>query len=211
MLAAAQRHMQQRFGGVPPPPAPDPAESIPLPGDMPGVATTDMELDDDNIPADIPAPPAPDIPIPPTPHNQPAPDVHAEMEIPLPPLPALPAACDKDSMAHMDTRPPREPTPPPPKEKTELDVMLEKHSNEGPANLPPGFAGPDNADLVTGHAWQGAAPVPQNYDNGQHFYGDIPEPDNRPVEHMGSPTEETGPDPEELRMLGIDPGDAVVS
>ena len=114
-----------------------------------------MQVEDDTV-LDIPAPPAPDIPLParqdPPPQNQPAPDVPNEMEIPLPPLPA---ARDKDSKSHLDTRPPREPTPPPVKEKTELDVMLEKHSNEGPANLPPGFAGPDNADLVTGNNWTG--------------------------------------------------------
>ena len=42
MLAAAQRHMQQRFSGVPPPPAsePDSAETIPLPADMPALPHT---------------------------------------------------------------------------------------------------------------------------------------------------------------------------
>ena len=55
-----------------------------------------------------------------------------EMEIPLPPLPA---AQDRDPDAMMDTRPPKPPTPPPIKEKTELDLMLEKH------NAPPVFSG----------------------------------------------------------------------
>ncbi len=50
-----------------------------------------------------------------------------DMEIPLPPLPA---AQDRDPEAMRDTRPPKAPTPPPVKEKTELDVMLERHSAE---------------------------------------------------------------------------------
>ena len=53
------------------------------------------------------------------------------MEIPLPPLPA---AKDRDPDAMKDTRPPKMPTPPTVKEKSELDVMLEMHAN----NVPPG-------------------------------------------------------------------------
>ena len=53
------------------------------------------------------------------------------MEIPLPPLPA---AQDRDPDAMKDTRPPKMPTPPAVKEKSELDVMLEMHAN----NVPPG-------------------------------------------------------------------------
>ena len=55
-----------------------------------------------------------------------------DMEIPLPPLPA---AQDRDPDAMKDTRPVKPPTPPPVREKTELDLMLEKH------NAPPGFSG----------------------------------------------------------------------
>lgn len=203
MLAAAHRHMQSRFGGVPPPPVPEPELSIPLPCDMPGMPPPrqqrqgSMEMDYDTGP-DVPALPAPDTH--PAPNNQPAPDVPGEISIPLPPLPA---AHDKDRLAHVDTRPPRIPTPEPTREKTELDEMLEKHSGSGAANLPPGFAGPDKADLVTGHVWQASGGV---YD-----YADIPEPDNRPVEHNGSPMDDGGPDAEELRMMGIDPEDAVLS
>ena len=41
-----------------------------------------------------------------------------------------------------DTRPPKPPTPPPIKEKTELDIMLEKH------NAPPGFSGVSGDHVV---------------------------------------------------------------
>ena len=54
------------------------------------------------------------------------------MEIPLPPLPA---AQDRDPDAMKDTRPPKIPTPPIVKEKTELEIMLEMHAN----NVPPGL------------------------------------------------------------------------
>jgi len=203
MLAAAHRHMQSRFGGVPPlpVPVPEPELSIPLPCDMPGMPPPRQQHRDDNMDLeydtgpDLPALPAPDAP-----NNQPAPDVPGEISIPLPPLPA---AHDKDRLAHCDTRPARIPSPGPVIDKTELDEMLEKHGGSGNANLPPGFAGPDKADLVTGHVWQGAGGV---YD-----YADIPEPDNRPVEHNGSPVDDGGPDAEELRMMGIDPEDAVLS
>ena len=56
-----------------------------------------------------------------------------DMEIPLPPLPA---AQDRDPDAMKDTRPLKPPTPPPIIEKTELDLMLEKHA----MNIPPGFS-----------------------------------------------------------------------
>ncbi|CAB4060492.1 unnamed protein product [Lepeophtheirus salmonis] len=57
--------------------------------------------------------------------------VPPEMEIPLPPLPA---ATDKDPDALNDTRPPKIPTPPPVREKTEMEIMIEKHCPGTDAN-----------------------------------------------------------------------------
>ncbi len=53
----------------------------------------------------------------------------SDVDIPLPPLPA---AQDKDPDALLDTRPPKMATPPPQKEKTEMEMMIEKHCDSQP-------------------------------------------------------------------------------
>jgi hypothetical protein len=72
------------------------------------------------------------------------------MEIPLPPLPA---AQDRDPEAMRDTRPPKLPTPPPVRAKTELELMLEKHDSN---NIPPGFSGSTNVVEVKASTLQPA-------------------------------------------------------
>ena len=47
------------------------------------------------------------------------------------PLPPLPAAQDKDPDALKDTRPPKPVTPPPVRQKTEMELMIEKHQVPG--------------------------------------------------------------------------------
>ena len=48
------------------------------------------------------------------------------------PLPPLPAAQDKDPDALKDTRPPKPVTPPPVRQKTEMELMIEKHQSAVP-------------------------------------------------------------------------------
>eukprot|EP00096_Caligus_rogercresseyi_P003956 TRINITY_DN1798_c0_g1_i2.p1 TRINITY_DN1798_c0_g1~~TRINITY_DN1798_c0_g1_i2.p1 ORF type:complete len:624 (-),score=213.77 TRINITY_DN1798_c0_g1_i2:124-1995(-) len=92
--------------------------------------------------------------------------VPPEIEIPLPPLPA---ASDKDPSAHLDTRPPKAPTPPPtPREKTEMELMLEKHCPEY-----------SNMSAPLPH------PPPSNHMTSNHFSSTEEEMDPSELEMLG--------------------------
>ena len=120
------------------------------------------------------------------------------------PLPPLPAASDKDPEAMLDTRPAKEPTPPPVKEKTEMEMMIEKH--EGGAEVPaPAVHEEPRLDQAAADAAAAAAAaayvVPANIE--------LPETEPPAPAEARSKFDEAPPgvDMDELAMLGIDPGD----
>lgn len=88
-----------------------------------------------------------------------------EADIPLPPLPA---AQDRDPEAMKDTRPTKAIHQP---EKSELDVMLEKHTSAATNNPPPGFSGGQGSRVHTV-----MAPTNMIQKQQQHHHHQPPQP-----------------------------------
>lgn len=151
------------------------------------------------------------------------------------PLPPLPAAMDKDPDALKDTRPPKPVTPPPVHQKTEMEMMIEKHQHSVP---PPTVAPPPApAAMAYGNpygAYGNAYAQPQQNPHGippaapgeYHVpWNGGSEPPLPPEPHpidkakaaaaevqqkkaaAASAVEDDKPDADELAMLGIDPDD----